>query len=182
MPYVSNDGVMEVGKYIDFHEPTSTNDADARLHFDNTANTSKLKISNSAANGFIPVTGDNVSVGSKVQPVYVNNGTIIAGVSQYMAAPGSTPITANSDLNSLPYTIPGAYHCSGYSITNSLANKPVDLSSAFRMNVYFLNGTSNTTADSPGSNRTREIFDLIGNHWYQNVNYNSSTSTVEYSN
>ena len=31
VPFISSDGVMEVGKYIDFHEKTSTNDFDYRL-------------------------------------------------------------------------------------------------------------------------------------------------------
>ena len=182
VPFINNDGVADIGKFIDYHDPTSTKDYDLRLGFVDTANTSKLRVAGGDAPGYIPVTGNATSVGSKVQPIYVDNGIIVAGVSQYMAAPGSTPITANSDLNSLPYTIPGAYHCSGYSTTSSLTNKPVDLGSAFRMNVYFLNGVSDTTADSSGSNRTREIIDLFGNHWYQNVSYNNSTSTVDYGN
>lgn len=34
VPMVGNDGAMEFGKYIDFHESTSTNDYDLRLHSD----------------------------------------------------------------------------------------------------------------------------------------------------
>ena len=71
IPFVRNDGVIDVGGIIDFHSLssgaiTSGEDYVARLQGTTwqATNTSRLRVDGGDASGFIPVTGNNASVGS----------------------------------------------------------------------------------------------------------------------
>lgn len=64
VPYVANDGVMEVGKYIDFHNSnTGTTDYDVRL----TATTQLISSATIEANGLLKTTNNSntVTIGSQ---------------------------------------------------------------------------------------------------------------------
>jgi hypothetical protein len=77
VPYIGDDGVMEIGKYIDFHNSdTSTSDYDTRLMSSGTtANTVTLP----TISGEIVTHTADTAQGSDLSPVYVNaDGAITA--------------------------------------------------------------------------------------------------------
>ena len=70
-----NGSTLEIGPNIDFHDSTSTTDYDVRLGY-NSAAPSGLQIYKSGNGGYVPTTSSNAGVGSKIQPVYVDNGIL----------------------------------------------------------------------------------------------------------
>lgn len=91
MPIVNTDGVMEVGKYIDFHNTdASTNDYDVRLQ----ANTSTpCIITLPTAAGTLARTNDNVASATKLQTPRTINGTNFDGSANITTANWGTART-----------------------------------------------------------------------------------------
>ena len=87
--------------------------------------------------------------------------------------PMGTPISGESDLNSVEYLKVGNYYCDSNSIAGSLTNCPTNL--AFIMEVY---SPISTTLDNESASsyvyRVRKITDLLGNEYTQ-ATYSSST-------
>lgn len=84
MPIINNDGVMEIGKYIDFHNTdASTNDYDVRLQ----ANTSgPCELNLPTASGTLARTADNVASATKLQTARTINGTTFNGTANITTA------------------------------------------------------------------------------------------------
>lgn len=91
IPVVNTDGVMEVGKYIDFHNTdASTNDYDVRLQ----ANTSTpCVITLPTAAGTLARTNDNVASATKLQTPRTINGTNFDGSANITTANWGTART-----------------------------------------------------------------------------------------
>lgn len=91
IPTVNTDGVMEVGKYIDFHNTdASTNDYDVRLQ----ANTSTpCVITLPTAAGTLARTNDNVASATKLQTPRTINGTNFDGSANITTANWGTART-----------------------------------------------------------------------------------------
>ena len=91
IPVVNTDGVMEVGKYIDFHNTdASTNDYDVRLQ----ANTSTpCIITLPTAAGTLARTSDNVASATKLQTPRTVNGTNFDGSANITTANWGTSRT-----------------------------------------------------------------------------------------
>lgn len=173
VPYVANDGITDIGNFIDYHTNTSTKDYDIRLGFNDTANTSKLAVAGGDATGFIPVTGTMKSVGNNVTPVYVTNGTITNGASSFNAF-GATAIPSGADLNTVTYTKPGIFIAPDDSRAQSLSNCPAQ--AAFRMEVLAPMTADLEAIDNSYRYRVRRIVDWHGREWIQQVNSGSSST------
>lgn len=91
IPTVATDGVMEIGKYIDFHNTdASTNDYDVRLQ----ANTSTpCVITLPTAAGTLARTADNVASATKLQTARTINGTTFDGSANITTANWGTART-----------------------------------------------------------------------------------------
>lgn len=91
IPIINTDGVMEIGKYIDFHNTdTSTNDYDVRLQ----ANTSTpCVITLPTAAGTLARTSDNVASATKLQTPRTINGTNFDGSANITTANWGTSRT-----------------------------------------------------------------------------------------
>jgi hypothetical protein len=91
IPTVNTDGVMEVGKYIDFHNTdASTNDYDVRLQ----ANTSTpCVITLPSGGGTLARTSDNVASATKLQTPRTINGTNFDGSANITTANWGTART-----------------------------------------------------------------------------------------
>lgn len=91
----------------------------------------------------------------------------------------STAIAANSDLNTVGFVKVGTYHCTT-AIANTLANKPTG-TAGFKMTVYnVVNSTIDNETTSTWVLRTREIIDLYGQVWRQQVGSNATAGNFTY--
>ena len=151
MPIVGTDGVMEVGKYIDFHNSdTSSNDYDVRLQ-SNTAGPILLTLPSST--GTLARTADNVASATKLQTIRTINGTNFDGTANITTANWGTARTIT--IGNTGKSVNGSGNVS-WSTAEILGNQTVlgkdtDWNTANATGVYEASGFNESGAT--GANR-----------------------------
>lgn len=77
VPSLTSSGVMEIGKYLDFHETGSTRDYDLRLYSNGDGYLRTTDGTGNGRTGYVPVSA-NTSLGSATQGIYLENGVLKA--------------------------------------------------------------------------------------------------------
>lgn len=88
IPYISSNGILTLGKYIDFHDTNSTKDFDVRLHVNGTAGSECIRLE--TVNGTIDIGAKNTSyahIYTDRPQFHFNKGATFAG-----------QITSNADI------------------------------------------------------------------------------------
>ena len=180
-PYTDGGGITAVGQAIDFYtSDTTTSGGSARLQF--YPNSHKLVLgdySQSPANVTTIPSGPS-TVGSVIQPVYVNDG-IITKTQSLFTVDGATNIPANSNLNTTAFTACGKYSCGSSANAGTLTNCPS--TSGFTMIVENVVGPDAVSLSNVGGwvSRTRIIESYYGDKWVQSiVKGGASDTTITY--
>lgn len=102
IPTIGNTGIMEIGRYIDFH-PTNTSTLDYNVRLDAGTNTTVRSFTFPTTGGTLLAT--NGAVGSSTQPIYINSSGVITACSgNYVNLDSTQTITGAKTFNQ-PITV-----------------------------------------------------------------------------
>ena len=104
IPSIGTTGIMEIGRYIDFH-PTDTSTLDYNVRLDAGTDTTVRSFTFPTTGGQLLVKSTSGAIGSSTQPVYVDSaGTITACTGSYVTLDSAQTITGAKTFNQ-PLTI-----------------------------------------------------------------------------
>lgn len=179
-PYIDNIGNMSIGKSIGFYTSDTDTGWKGVLQWDDVKRKLYLGDYTQSTPSITVIPSGEATVGSAIQPVYVNDGIITKAYSSFIPQ-GATIIPDNSNLNTTAFTACGEYLCGGNASAATLTNCPT--TSGFRMFVENVVSSNAGSLSATGGwvSRTRYIENFGGAIWVQGiVKEGASDTTIVY--